>query len=44
VTGRPTGALAFTGSSILMPLIAVALGLLAVGGGLLLLRRRLHQA
>jgi large repetitive protein len=44
VTGRSTGALAFTGSSILVPLAAVAIGLIAVGGGLLLLRRRLRSA
>jgi hypothetical protein len=42
VTGRPT--LAFTGSSIVLPLVAAALALIVVGGGLLLLRRRLHQA
>ena len=42
VTGRPT--LAFTGSSIVLPLVATALALIVVGGGLLLLRRRLHQA
>jgi hypothetical protein len=42
VTGP--SALAFTGSSILVPSIAVALALIAVGGGLLILRQRLRRA
>jgi hypothetical protein len=43
VTGRPTGALAFTGSGILVPLTIAALALLVVGAGLLILRNRLRR-
>ena len=43
VTGRPTAGLAFTGSSILIPLAIAGLALFMLGGGLLILRARLRR-
>jgi hypothetical protein len=43
VTGRGTVGLAFTGSSLLVPLTMTGLALLLLGGGLLILRRRVRR-
>jgi hypothetical protein len=43
VTGRGTVGLAFTGSSLLVPLTMTGLVFLLVGGGLLILRRRVRR-